>query len=303
MINRIVKFTVVALMFCIAPCMGEQSKRKHPFPYKFGDYMYRKNDYHVTIARFNQKVTGAISIPSTIDDLPVVVIAGAFADCDGLTSISIPESVVVIGRGAFSCKNLSSITIPDSVVFIDNMAFFQSGLTNITIPDSVTSIGNKAFFDCPDLASVTIPDSVKTPIRWYGDVPDGWHASMYDGIDVFKECPCLTNITVMTGALNPVYSSLDGVLYNETQSKIICYPEGKAGDFTVPKSVTSIGNYAFSYCTNLKKIYFQGDAPELFGDWVFEGSDSVTIYYQTGTRGWKDTFGGRPTALWDPQSK
>lgn len=294
MMNRTVKFTVVALMLCIVPCVGEQSERKHPFPYKFGDYNYRKNDFHVTIAHFNQKVTGAISIPSTIDDLPVVAIDGAFASCEGLTSITIPESVVVIGRGAFSCRNLGGITIPDSVVFIGNMVFFQSGLTNITIPDSVTSIGNQAFFDCPKLASVTIPDSVKTPIRC-GDI--------FDGIDVFEECPCLTNVTVTTGALNPVYSSLDGVLLNETQSKIIFYPEGKSGDFTAPKSVTSIGNRAFSHCTNLKNIYFLGDAPKLFGDRVFAGSDSVTIYYKAGTRGWKDTFGGRPTALWDPQSK
>ena len=52
---------------------------------------------------------------------------GAFSDCSGLTSVTIPDGVTSIGNGVFSgC----------------------SGLTSITIPDSVTSIGSYAFYNC-----------------------------------------------------------------------------------------------------------------------------------------------------------
>jgi hypothetical protein len=37
------------------------------------------------------------------------------------------------------------------------------------------------------------------------------------------------------------------------------------------------------------------------GDYVFDGDDQAIIYYLPGTTGWEATYGGRPTALWNPQ--
>jgi hypothetical protein len=86
----------------------------------------------------------------------------AFADCEDLTSITIPESVTSIGGGAFIyCSGLTSVTIPNSVTSIGRSAFYNcSGLTSIEIPNSVTSIGDYAFYYCRGLTSVTIPNSV-----------------------------------------------------------------------------------------------------------------------------------------------
>ena len=55
-------------------------------------------------------------------------------------------------------------------------------------------------------------------------------------------------------ALNSVYSSVDGVLFNKSQTTLIQYPGGKAGSYTIPNSVTSIGDYAFSGCTSLTSV-------------------------------------------------
>jgi hypothetical protein len=33
---------------------------------------------------------------------------------------------------------------------------------------------------------------------------------------------------------------------------------------------------------------------------VFSGDTNANVYYLTGTAGWGSTFGGRPTALWNP---
>ena len=86
----------------------------------------------------------------------------AFANCSGLTSITIPNSVTSIGSEAFYyCKGLTSVTIGNSVTSIGDWAFANcSGLTSITIPNSVTSIGSSAFSGCSGLTSVTIPNSV-----------------------------------------------------------------------------------------------------------------------------------------------
>ena len=86
----------------------------------------------------------------------------AFANCDGLTSITIPNSVTSIGTYAFySCDGLIFITIPISVTSIGDEAFSRcSSLKSITIPNSVTKIGDKAFWNCDGLISITIPNSV-----------------------------------------------------------------------------------------------------------------------------------------------
>jgi hypothetical protein len=50
----------------------------------------------------------------------------------------------------------------------------------------------------------------------------------------------------------------------------------------------------------MKGIYFKGNAPRLGGTNVFSYANDVTVYYLPGTTGWGTTYGGRPTALWNP---
>ena len=59
-------------------------------------------------------------------------------------------SVTSIGQRVFYyCDGLTSVTIPNSVESIGNAAFKGcSGLTSVTIPNSVTSIGDDAFYGC-----------------------------------------------------------------------------------------------------------------------------------------------------------
>ena len=105
----------------------------------------------------------------------------AFHFCEGLTSITIPDSVTSIGHNAFTwCTSLTSITIPDSVTSIgDSIVNSCISLTSITFPDSVTSIGYNTFTGCTSLTSITIPDSV-TSI----------------GVGAFNGCTKLTSITI-----------------------------------------------------------------------------------------------------------
>ena len=82
----------------------------------------------------------------------------AFADCncDGLTSINIPNSVTTIGICAFEGRTgLTSINIPNSVTTIGYQTFRGcTSLTTVNIPNSVTTIDEDAFMDCPSLYDV-----------------------------------------------------------------------------------------------------------------------------------------------------
>jgi hypothetical protein len=87
------------------------------------------------------------------------------------------------------------------------------------------------------------------------------------GPDAFYGCATLQAINV--DALNPYYSSLDGVLFNGNQTWLIQYPWGKAGPYTIPNGTIDIGR-AFSGCTSLTDLTIP-DSLTTIGDYAFLG--------------------------------
>jgi hypothetical protein len=138
---------------------------------------------------------------------------------------------------------------------------------------------------------------------------------------VFSDCGGLTAIHV--DARNPAFSSLDGVLFDKTQTVLLKYPEGRIGGYTVPPtvtalrdysfqdtagltsvalpgSVTRLGSQAFANCPNLTTVSIEGEAPAADAS-VFAGDAKATVYYFPGAVNWEAAWAGRPTALWNPQ--
>jgi hypothetical protein len=77
----------------------------------------------------------------------ITIGSNAFADCTGLTSVTIPNSVTTIGGYAFfGCPNLTSVTIPDSVATIGDKAFgyYYSDDYNYVKTDGLTVYSDKS---------------------------------------------------------------------------------------------------------------------------------------------------------------
>lgn len=114
------------------------------------------NNGTITITDYNG-IGGGVTIPSTLNGLPVTSIGEyAFAECETLTSVAIPNTVTNIGAYAFYfCYYLNSVTIPTNVTSIGDFAFYLCGsLATLTIPASVTAIGEYAFYECTSLSGL-----------------------------------------------------------------------------------------------------------------------------------------------------
>ena len=175
-----------------------------------------------------------------------------------ITRIRIEPGVTGIGNAAFyGCQNATDISIADTVKRIGSEAFSCcSGLLSLTIPEGVTSIGDSAFCNCFSLESVTIPASVTS----IGEI-------------AFAGCSSLMSIDVASD--NAGYSSADGVLFNKDMSAILMYPGGKSGDYSIPESVTEIGEGAFARCGNLTNVAIPSGVNEI-GDTAFYMCRSLT---------------------------
>ena len=140
-----------------------------------------------------------------------------------LSELNLAEAHFVEGGAPFGPYN--RFTKPNAVS--QGMFAYCPRLSKIILPTDATSIEKDAFEGCTALSSIEIPANVNEILPSSG-------CSGLEEIDVSKA--------------NVHFSSFDGVLLNADATSIVWFPLGKKGDYILPESITSIGDYAFKEC-------------------------------------------------------
>ena len=129
------------------------------------------------------------------------------------------------------------LNISSTATSIAEYAFSGSSreITSITIPDSVTTIGYGAFANLDKVTSITISKNVSSMF-----------ANSFMGQAL---------VAINVAADNPLYSSVDGVVYNKNKTTIVKFPEGKKFDtWNFPSTVTRIGFESFARNQSITKF-------------------------------------------------
>ncbi len=211
--------------------------------------------YYAVTSNNDQKRTELV-IRTDIDGVPVKSIEDwVFSNCEGLTSLTIPNSIENIGNYAFyNCTGLTSLEIPNNVTTIGENAFYScKNITSITFYNGVENMGNGAFDGCYSLNDLTIKvsDDAKfcnnNILKVFNNPIDYWdsekqqsvrhsfniHIIDSNGNDI-KDYVIPESVTTIGDGAFKGYTALSSI--------------------TIPNSVTSIGDAAFKGCTGLSSI-------------------------------------------------
>ncbi|EAY09005.1 surface antigen BspA-like [Trichomonas vaginalis G3] len=227
------------------------------------------------------KLLPSFNLPRNIEYLGISV----FQDCIKLnkvqfrsTLISIKESCFqncaldnvdlsqctnlydISNRCFYNNTNLHSIAFPPSIRSFGISSLSMTAITSFNATSTVCTISTKTFDGCPLLTEFIIDqDSVLTPSGL--------------GVDVFRNCPKLRNIICLSQYFHVITSALftpdDAIL-------IIFPPASRVSSFGLPGTVKTIGEGAFSFCTNLQSVFIPSDSLTSVSARAFEGCTSLT---------------------------
>lgn len=258
----------------------------------------------------------SVQIADGITDIP----DSAFWGCETLVDVALPQTLRTIGKGAFGqCVNLTRINIPEGVTSIGDSAFLMCGsLTRLTIPDSVTSIEGNPFrhlaaeiMVSSQNPAISVVDGVvfnkggtrliACPSNKAGAyaIPQG---VLEIGTHAFENCNDLTDVTIPASVAsivgnpfdfaqlelklapeNPDFSLIDGVLFDQTGTRLLVYPCGRPGDtYEVPEGTVEIGEFAFAGCQQLSAVTIP-ESVTVIGSNSFWNCENLRLYVWDGS--------------------
>lgn len=164
--------------------------------------------------------------------------AGQLSDID-LSGAQIAEGGKAYAEGHFTQTNVVGKAMLASC----------EKLRRIVLPLQTTKIEIDAFRNCSSLHTIEVP-------------------TLVESIETSAGCTALTEINVQAG--NSHYSSKDGVLLSGDGKRILWFPMGKGGEYTLPATVTTVGDYAFRNC-RIETFHF-ADGLTSIGKYAFYNS-------------------------------
>lgn len=194
------------------------------------------------------KPEGTLILPSSVNysgmDYLVTSIADAtFSGCDGIGSVTIPNTIKYIGHWAFSsCTSLNTINCPNTPIELGQWVFLNTGWENAQ-PQGVVYLNNILYCykgDMPANYFLTIPSYINSiagrAFSW------GYNSGYSNLVGV-----TIPNSVEYIGAYAFFYCSISNVVIPSSVKVIAqsAFAFNNISEITIPSGVTYLGSAAF----------------------------------------------------------
>lgn len=209
-----------------------------------------------TLLQFPNAKTSDFNVP----DMIKIIGEDAFAGCENIKTIILPEHVTTISPRAFAeCINLTNIKVGNNIDSIGPRAFQDcNSLEGFALSEKLSHIADSAFLFCTGLKSIIIPNGVKTI-----------------GISAFNGSKGMNNKTIGYGVQTIgdwAFWGCSGIIDtlfipdNVTDVGYSAFGYNWASVLIIGKKVEKIGDDAFVYMMQLKVVYNCNPVPQVTND-------------------------------------
>lgn len=176
------------------------------------------------------------------------------------TEVKVQPGTLSIANYAFENADYTHVPEGPYESIYSALTYYKlSGLTKVTLPDGLIRIGEYAFFDCGNLNTINIPDTVES-IGSYAFAGTGLTSmeipASVTALDTSAFVGCTSLEAIHVAEDNPIYSSINGVLYNKEKTQILYVPE--ANDQMQPESISVTPPYNTYYYGNTTELDTEG---------------------------------------------
>ena len=234
---------------------------------KYGKVTIGYDNSDRTSPAIDANTSGSVTVPNTANffgaEYPVTMIdEGAFAGCNKMKTVTLPNTVKEIGGGAFNgCSSMTSINVPTQLQRIGDLAFWNcSSLSRMVLNDSVESIGVGAFQSCTSLSVFTFGAGTReigervlnncTRLNIVNFVTNGKDIRLTIPKGAFKGCTSLAKIKLP----DTVYEIKDAAFEGCTQLTSVMLPEWFS---TGSLRITDVADIFPGCPTSLMEIVFR----------------------------------------------
>ena len=220
--------------------------------YYIGATLSASKTYNITAVNAIY-VTNPEAYPFAVEEVttdtlePCLIASGTCGD--NLTwELSCDSVLTISGTGDMTDYNYESSLVP--------WKNYRNSIKSLIIENGVTRVDGVAFQHCKSLTYITIPNSVTKGLNFYA---------------------CNEIISIDVESDNQNYSSIDGVLFDKSQTILMKYPsKNPRTEYSIPSSVTNVRNDAFHQSTNLISITIPNSVRNIGSFYPFANCTNLT---------------------------
>lgn len=200
----------------------------------------------IGIDAFSRTLIGSVSFSPRLNRIG----SNAFLDCTSLTgTLTLPETLTYIGSQAFSsCSFTGELHLPNNLEYIGYRAFCNAGcfVGNLRIPDKIKAVPEGAFNGSGFTGQLDLNNATEL------------------GNGSFYRCGFSGDLIIPEGTIEI------------PQDFMVSFYGGGLNSIVLPKTLKSIGFYAFAYQLKLKKLSMS-DGLVSIGKNAFDGCGLTSL--------------------------